>query len=207
MSTSRIGAYPLLSLAVPAVCPDLSRYVRSAWLLTPINQRVPVSHPRRPRARTADSFNSWCRRWLAIRVDSLGALLVFVVAIVAVAERTTIPPAKIGLILTTTLLLQSSTQMLVRQAAEVENNMSSIERFEWYAKQLPQEAPARIAETAPPPTWPEQGAISFKHVDIRYRPELPTVVREFSLEIRPGEKVGVVGRTGAGSSSSRSSSS
>ncbi|GAA5907850.1 hypothetical protein JCM8208_001962 [Rhodotorula glutinis] len=148
-----------------------------AWLLTPINQR-----------------------WLAIRVDSLGALLVFVVAIVAVAERTSIPPAKIGLILTTTLLLQSSTQMLVRQAAEVENNMSSIERFEWYAKQLPQEAPARIAETAPPPTWPEQGAISFKDVEIRYRSELPTVVRNFSLEIRPGEKVGVVGRTGAGKS-------
>ncbi|KPV74356.1 uncharacterized protein RHOBADRAFT_54195 [Rhodotorula graminis WP1] len=148
-----------------------------AWLLTPINQR-----------------------WLAIRVDSLGALLVFVVAIVAVAERTTIAPAKIGLILTTTLLLQSSTQMLVRQAAEVENNMSSIERFEWYATQLPQEAPARIAETAPPPTWPEQGAITFKDVEIRYRPELPTVVRNFSLDIRPGEKVGIVGRTGAGKS-------
>ncbi|GAA5846361.1 hypothetical protein JCM9279_001345 [Rhodotorula babjevae] len=148
-----------------------------AWLLTPINQR-----------------------WLAIRIDSLGALLVFVVAIVAVVERTTIPPAKIGLILTTTLLLQSSTQMLVRQAAEVENNMSSIERFEWYATQLPQEAPARIAETAPPPTWPEHGAISFQNVAIKYRPELPTVVRNFSLEICAGEKVGVVGRTGAGKS-------
>lgn len=94
--------------------------------------------------------------------------------------------------------------MLVRQAAEVENNMSSIERFEWYAKHLPQEAPARIVETAPPPTWPEHGAISFKDVEIKYRPELPTVVRNFSLEIRAGEKVGVVGRTGAGASPSSS---
>ncbi|BGP49528.1 hypothetical protein JCM10450v2_005420 [Rhodotorula kratochvilovae] len=148
-----------------------------AWFLTPINQR-----------------------WLAIRVDSLGALLVFVVAIVAVAERTTIPASKIGLVLTVTLAMQQATQMLVRQAAEVENNMASIERFEWYAKQLPQEAPARIAETSPPPAWPEHGAISFKEVEIRYRPELPSVVRNFSLEIRPGEKVGVVGRTGAGKS-------
>jgi ATPase subunit of ABC transporter with duplicated ATPase domains len=94
--------------------------------------------------------------------------------------------------------MQASIAMLIRQTAEVENNMSSIERLEWYAKSLPQEAPAIIKETAPPPTWPDQGAVAFRDVEIRYRPELPSVVRNFNLQIRGGEKVGVVGRTGAG---------
>ncbi|GJN90211.1 hypothetical protein Rhopal_003210-T1 [Rhodotorula paludigena] len=156
---------------------DLENRRVRAWFLTPVNQR-----------------------WLAIRVDTLGALLVFVVAIVAVTERTSLPPSQIGLVLTTTLAMQASVQMLVRQAAEVETQMNSIERFEWYAHELPQEAPAQIVVTTPPSAWPAEGAITFQDVEIRYRPELPSVVRDFSLSIRAGEKVGVVGRTGAGKS-------
>ncbi|BGP33345.1 hypothetical protein JCM10296v2_005143 [Rhodotorula toruloides] len=140
------------------------------------------------------------QRWLAIRVDAWGALLVLIIALVAVGERTTIPSSKTGLILAVTLAMQASIAMLIRQTAEVENNMSSIERFEWYAKSLPQEAPAIIKDTAPPTTWPHQGAVTFRNVEIRYRPELPSVVRNFNLQIQGGEKVGVVGRTGAGKS-------
>ncbi|KWU44771.1 ABC transporter [Rhodotorula sp. JG-1b] len=148
-----------------------------AWFLTPINQR-----------------------FLATLIDTLGALLVLVVAIVAVAERTTIPPSKTGLILSVTLAMQQAVTMLVRQTAEVENNMASIERFEFYAKKLPQEAALDLPSTAPPPEWPSQGRISMRNVELRYRPELPAVIRNFTLEIGAGEKVGVVGRTGAGKS-------
>ncbi|GAA5961345.1 hypothetical protein JCM3765_004381 [Sporobolomyces pararoseus] len=141
------------------------------------------------------------QRWLSIRVDTLGALLTFVVAIVAVTERTTISSSKTGLILSVTLAVQQALTMMVRQFAEVENNMSSVERLVSYAHDLPQEAPAHIPSTAPPLTWPERGGIKFENIELRYRPELPPVLRDLSLEIKPGEKVGVVGRTGAGKSS------
>lgn len=135
-------------------------------------------------------------------IDTLGAFLVLVVAIVAVAERTTIPPSKTGLILSVTLGMQQAVTMLVRQTAEVENNMASIERFEFYAKKLPQEAALDLPATAPPPEWPSQGQISMRNVVVRYRPELPAVLRNLTLDIGAGEKVGVVGRTGAGELSS-----
>lgn len=49
--------------------------------------------------------------------------------------------------------------------------------------------------------WPTEGAIEFENVQLRYRPELPLVLKGISFQIRPGEKVGIIGRTGAGKSS------
>ncbi|GAA5927015.1 uncharacterized protein JCM15063_000432 [Sporobolomyces koalae] len=141
------------------------------------------------------------QRWLSIRVDSLGGLLTFVVAIVAVTERTTISSSKIGLVLAVTLAVQQALTIMVRQFAEVENNLSSVERLVHTANELPQEAPAHIPGIVVPAKWPEQGTIAFEDVELRYRPELPTVLHNLSLNIKPGEKVGVVGRTGAGKSS------
>ncbi|GAA5962545.1 hypothetical protein JCM21900_003672 [Sporobolomyces salmonicolor] len=141
------------------------------------------------------------QRWLSIRIDSMGALFVFIVAIVAVAARTSIPSSKTGLILSVAISMQQAITMMLRQTAEVENNMASVERLCHYSNELEQEAPPQIAETTPPPTWPDQGAVSIKNIELRYRPELPPVLRNVSLDIRPGEKIGVVGRTGAGKSS------
>lgn len=124
---------------------------------------------------------------------------------VAVVERTSIPPSKTGLILSTTLAMQAAVTMLVRQTAEVENNMSSMERLVYFSKQLPQEAALDLPATVPPAEWPTRGAISMRNLEIRYRPELPAVVHDFSLEIRAGEKIGVVGRTGAGKQDAYSS--
>ena len=59
---------------------------------------------------------------------------------------------------------------------------------------------ARVA-VAPPEGWPARGAVSFEEVRMRYRPELPLVLRGVSFEVRGGERVGVVGRSGSGKSS------
>ncbi|BGP17639.1 hypothetical protein JCM10213_001291 [Rhodosporidiobolus nylandii] len=140
------------------------------------------------------------QRWLAIRLDALGALLTFIVAIVAVAERTNIPSSKIGLVLSVVLSMQQGVTLLVRQSAELENNMSSSERLIHYAQNLEQEAPFVVPATALSPAWPQGGAISIRNATLRYRPELPPVLHDLSLEIRPSEHVGVIGRTGAGKS-------
>lgn len=79
--------------------------------------------------------------------------------------------------------------------------MNSVERLLHYGKEIEQEAPAKIAATEPPASWPENGALNFENVHLRYRPGLPLVLQGLSMNIKGGEKIGVVGRTGAGKSS------
>lgn len=64
-----------------------------------------------------------------------------------------------------------------------------------------QEAAHDKPENKPPELWPQQGSIVFKNVSMCYRPGLPNVLHGISLGIKGGEKIGVVGRTGAGKSS------
>jgi len=68
---------------------------------------------------------------------------------------------------------------------------------------IEQEAPHHLPPTDPPtsPSWPEHGAIKFTDVSLSYRKGLPTVLHNMSLDIKGGERIGVVGRTGAGKSS------
>ncbi|KAH8929257.1 ABC transporter [Atractiella rhizophila] len=141
------------------------------------------------------------QRWLGIRVDLLGAILTFFVSIIAIADRYNVNASQIALVLTYILTISQSLSMAIRQTAEVENNMSSAERLVYYGKELPQEAPGIVADYRPPKNWPSQGQIEFKGVEMRYRPELPLVLKGISMSIKAGEKIGVVGRTGAGKSS------
>ncbi|KAG6864331.1 hypothetical protein C0991_010403 [Blastosporella zonata] len=85
----------------------------------------------------------------------------------------------------------------------MQNYMNSVERVAHYSqsKHIDQEAPYEIPEQAPPPHWPQKGSVEFKDVEMSYRPGLPKVLRGLSFQIRGGEKIGVVGRTGAGKSS------
>ncbi|THV02862.1 ABC transporter [Dendrothele bispora CBS 962.96] len=141
------------------------------------------------------------QRWLGIRLDFLGALLTFVVSLLTVGTRFSISPSQTGVVLSYILSIQQSFGWLVRQSAEVENNMNAVERIVHYGKNIEQEAPHEIPDAKPPAPWPSQGRIQFKDVVLRYRPELPPVVRGISMNIKAGEKIGIVGRTGAGKSS------
>ncbi|KAI5474500.1 ABC transporter [Pseudohyphozyma bogoriensis] len=140
------------------------------------------------------------QRWLGIRLDFMGSCLTFIVSMLCVGQRHHLNPSNIGLVLASILQIQQALSMAIRQNAEVDNNLSSVERLQHYADSLEHEAPSEIPETAPAASWPQKGAIEFSNVEMRYRPELPPVLRGFSLKVRPGEKVGVVGRTGAGKS-------
>ncbi|KAJ7352413.1 ABC protein [Mycena albidolilacea] len=144
------------------------------------------------------------QRWLAIRLDVCGAIMVFFVAIFAVVGVSSISPAQIGLVLTYTTQLTQMCNMVTRQSAELENYMNSVERVVHYSRQdvIPQEAAYESDEAhKPPPEWPTRGAVEFKDVEMSYRPGLPSVLHGISMRINAGEKIGVVGRTGAGKSS------
>ncbi|KAJ2733752.1 hypothetical protein IW152_002857 [Coemansia sp. BCRC 34962] len=79
--------------------------------------------------------------------------------------------------------------------------LPSLSRFFVYTEQLEQEAPHEIKETQPSASWPAQGAIEFRGYSMRYRSELDTVLDQLSFTVNGKEKVGIVGRTGAGKSS------
>ncbi|RPD61094.1 P-loop containing nucleoside triphosphate hydrolase protein [Lentinus tigrinus ALCF2SS1-7] len=141
------------------------------------------------------------QRWLGIRLDFMGILLTFVVAILTVGTRYTISPSQTGVVLSYIISVQAAFGWLVRQSAEVENDFNSVERIYHYAHELEQEAPHEIPDRKPKAPWPAEGQIELKDVVLKYRPELPPVIRGLTMSVHPGEKIGIVGRTGAGKSS------
>ena len=82
----------------------------------------------------------------------------------------------------------------VMQLTEVENNMNSVERIVYYARDLEQEPPHEIRERKPPALWPNKGELEIKDAFLKYRPELPLVLKGLSMTVKGGEKVGIVGR-------------
>lgn len=72
---------------------------------------------------------------------------------------------------------------------------------------IPQEPAAVVKDKRPPAYWPHEGEIIIEDLAIRYAPHLPLVLKGVSVMIKPGEKVGIVGRTGSGKTSESSHSS
>lgn len=83
---------------------------------------------------------------------------------------------------------------MVRQTAEVENNMNSVERIVHYAREIEQEAPREVLDKDPTKPWPARGQVEFRDVVLNYRPELPPVLKGLSMSVQGGEKIGIVGR-------------
>ncbi|GAB1197901.1 hypothetical protein APSETT444_007206 [Aspergillus pseudonomiae] len=142
-------------------------------------------------------------RWLAVRLEFIGSIIILASAglsVIAVATGSGISPGKVGLAMSYALQITQSLNWIVRQTVEVETNIVSVERVLEYAS-LPSEAPEVIFKHRPAIGWPAQGAVSFKNYSTRYRPGLDLVLKDINLDIKPHEKIGVVGRTGAGKSS------
>ncbi|KAJ3872855.1 multidrug resistance-associated ABC transporter [Lentinula edodes] len=141
-------------------------------------------------------------RWLSIRLEFVGAMIIWIVATLAcVALVTTgVDAGLVGLVLAYALNATSSLNWLVRTASEVEQNIVSVERI-LHQTEVQSEAPLEHADQTVPQPWPTSGSVEFRQYSTRYRPELDLVLKKINLTIQPSEKIGVVGRTGAGKSS------
>ena len=139
-------------------------------------------------------------RWLALRVDFAGALVSFFAALFILLKVGTIDAGAAGLSLTYALSFNENILWLVRLYAQNEQNMNHVERIKDFLE-VEQEAPAQILATQPAGDWPSKGAIRFENYSTRYRSDLEPVLRNLTLDIKAEEKVGIVGRTGAGKSS------
>ena len=139
-------------------------------------------------------------RWLAFRMDIAGALVSFFSGLFVVVNAKTVDPGAAGLALSYAITFTQNVLWLVRLYAANEQNMNAVERIQEYID-VDQEAAARIPETAPAANWPSQGAVEFIDYSTRYRSDLDSVLKGVTFKIQAGEKIGVVGRTGAGKSS------
>lgn len=139
-------------------------------------------------------------RWLAFRVDLVGDLVAFFAGAFIVLSIGKIDAGSAGLSLSYALSFTENVLWLVRLYAINEQNMNSVERIKEYLD-VEQEAEAVIEDTRPAANWPSQGSVEFINYTTRYRPDLEPVLRNVTFKIRPSEKVGIVGRTGAGKSS------
>jgi ABC-type multidrug transport system fused ATPase/permease subunit len=139
------------------------------------------------------------QRWLSIRLDMIGNCLVFTTGILVVTSRFSVSPSIGGLVLSYILSVVQMIQFTVRQLAEVENGMNAVERIQYYGTKLEEEAPLHTIDVRP--SWPEKGEIIFDNVEMCYRKGLPLVLQGLSMHIKGGERIGIVGRTGAGKSS------
>lgn len=106
---------------------------------------------------------------------------------------------EVGLAITQAMALTGIVQWGMRQSAEITNNLMSVERVLEYDS-LPNE-PNPDKPIEPAKDWPNKGNITFTNMGLRYDQEMPLVLKDFNIVIKPKEKIGIVGRTGAGKSS------
>ncbi|XP_063922502.1 multidrug resistance-associated protein 1 isoform X5 [Zophobas morio] len=138
-------------------------------------------------------------RWLAVRLEMIGNLIIFFAALFAVLGKDQ-NPGLVGLSVTYSLQITQTLNWLVRMTSDVETNIVAVERIKEYGE-APQEADWEIPNKSPPSTWPDSGKVEFSKYAVRYRPGLDLVLKGVNFSIQGGEKVGIVGRTGAGKSS------
>ncbi|KAL0958947.1 hypothetical protein HGRIS_014261 [Hohenbuehelia grisea] len=139
------------------------------------------------------------QRWLAVRLDLMGNILVLGICLFAAGRRNAVDPSKVGVVLTYAVGVTQILGEMINQFASNEQNMNAVERMLVYAD-LPSEGELTTHDD-PPPTWPSRGEVTFSAVDFAYRPGLPLVLKNVSFNAQAGEKIGIVGRTGAGKSS------
>ncbi|XP_049425689.1 ATP-binding cassette sub-family C member 4-like [Epinephelus fuscoguttatus] len=138
-------------------------------------------------------------RWFALNLDSICSMFITFTSFGCILLRDGLKAGEVGLVLTYAVTLVGNFQWTVRQSAEVENMMTSVERVVEYTE-LESEAPWKT-QKRPPPDWPSKGLVMFDKVNFSYGSDGQPALKDISATFQPNEKVGIVGRTGAGKSS------
>ncbi|KAA0160384.1 hypothetical protein FNF28_05463 [Cafeteria roenbergensis] len=149
-------------------------------------------------------------RWLAVRLELVGALITTGAALFAVLARDSVDPSVAGLSISYALSITQTLNWTVRMMSDAETQIVAVERIEEYAELETEprddgkdaesirqrlEAESRLA------TWPSRGAVTLRDLRLSYRKGTPEVLHGVNLDVEGGHKVGIVGRTGAGKSS------
>jgi len=138
-------------------------------------------------------------RWLGVRMELFGSFISFFSGIFILLNLDTLDAGLAGFSLSYALIFSNSIMWIVRNYGDLELNMNSVERIQEFME-IEQEAPFVIEKNRPPAHWPSQGVVQVDNLVLQYAPSLPPVIKGITFDVSSGEKVAIVGRTGAGKS-------
>ncbi|TVY94269.1 ABC transporter, partial [Lachnellula willkommii] len=139
------------------------------------------------------------QRWLTLVLDLLVAAMAVLLIVLVTQLRGVISPGFVGVALLNVLQFSQSIKMLLTFWTNLETHIGSIARIkDFTATTLAESLPGE--KDTPPPSWPARGAIEFQNLTAEYKPGEP-VLKNVSLSIEAGQKIGVCGRTGSGKTS------
>ncbi|KAF8939485.1 hypothetical protein BGZ47_008153 [Haplosporangium gracile] len=212
-----IGVYIVLGVLYVPVSRDLKRLnsVSRSPILNHFNETVnglttirAYGFERRFQAKNLSNLDDnnrafyWLSsvgRWLGWRLDLTSALVSFCTGLLILQRWDQIESGWAALCLSYSTMFNSCVAWMIRSYALNEMNMNSLERVIEYMN-VEEEAPAIIEDSRPPASWPHAGQILIEHLTVKYSSDTPDILKNVSLSIKGGEKVGVVGRTGSGKS-------
>jgi ABC-type multidrug transport system fused ATPase/permease subunit len=139
-------------------------------------------------------------QWFAVRMQLLGCGIVILVVSALVILKDHMAPGIVGLAFTYAISVDGGLVSLVRVWSWVEICMVSPERILEYAA-IPPEGSNNMLVVEPSSQWPQDGSIKFENVVFSYKADAAPVLKGMSFSIGSREKIGIVGRTGAGKSS------
>ncbi|KAF9378719.1 hypothetical protein CPB97_009391 [Podila verticillata] len=144
-------------------------------------------------------------RWLGYRLDVVSALFLGITAVACVAARDTQQAARAGLAMSSVISLSGDLQWAIRMSVEAAILMVSVERMMEYAAVKPEESERHLFKadgaSVVPNGWPAEAKVMFSDMSLTYPRGDGPVLKNITLDFQPGEKIGIVGRTGAGKSS------
>ncbi|PVU91677.1 hypothetical protein BB561_004277 [Smittium simulii] len=155
-------------------------------------------------------------RWIALRLDFMSSIMIFSIALISVSilvfykDSKFIDSGVVGMTISYALIITQSLNWCIRMYCKVETDIISVERVEEYSNLTPELTNkteyTRVVDTQDNSisdfsSWPKQGRVEFINYSTRYRENLDLVLKDINIEIKSGEKIGIIGRTGSGKSS------
>ncbi|KAI0531750.1 P-loop containing nucleoside triphosphate hydrolase protein [Xylaria digitata] len=140
------------------------------------------------------------QRWLVLVLDLVVAGLAVLLVGLAVALRSKINPGFLGIALVQLTSLSHALTALVQFWTLLETSLGAIARIKDFSETTPSEATAEES-TEPPSNWPNQGALTFDSVSASYEDDGPLILKDINFSFKGGQKIGIIGRTGSGKSS------
>lgn len=141
------------------------------------------------------------QRWLSVVLDCITAgFVLLLLLVIIVAVRDTVSPGFAGVALANLINLSGSLTTVVNVWTQMETSIASIQRIRDFEKDVPPESGGQ-GKVATPSNWPSKGAIDIRNLVATYKDGTVTALRNVTMNIKPGEKIGICGRTGSGKTS------
>ncbi|XP_060779092.1 ATP-binding cassette sub-family C member 8 [Neoarius graeffei] len=151
----------------------------------------------------ASLFLTAANRWLEVRMEYIGAFVVLIAAVASISSAlySKLSAGLVGLGLTYALMVSNYLNWMVRNLADMEVQLGCVKRISRLLNTEPENYNGEMTPAQVPAGWPKYGEIQIKNLSARYDSSLKPILKHVNAHIKPGQKVGICGRTGSGKSS------